>query len=146
MWRNQRSFSAGWPDEFEKNRPKCSPIHFIGQNEYIPKYYHGKKGHTNMGSFCNLQKNCPETAMAQWAKIRPIWSSWFSVTFFAAGTICLARNKKADLFAAERRMDCMYTQCEQKRRSRLQLHLQCMYVFKCLVFCQLFLFVHSSKE
>jgi hypothetical protein len=42
----------------------------------------------NKCNFCNFQKNSPKKTIAQWAKIRPIWSPWLQVNCFcAAGSI-----------------------------------------------------------
>jgi hypothetical protein len=39
------SLAAVWPDEFVKNRPKCSPNGFL--TKLLDDFYSGKKKHQN---------------------------------------------------------------------------------------------------
>jgi hypothetical protein len=77
LLRRRRSSAAGWPDEFVKKRPKCSPRHFIVKT--MRNLNSLKKLAKNVGSSCNFQSNRPKLTVAHWANFRPIWSPWSAV-------------------------------------------------------------------
>jgi hypothetical protein len=72
--------STGWPDEFVKNRPKCSPTAFL--SKIVHNFYCVKKSHKN-----SVIKNCPKKIIPRYAKNRQFWSG-----------VCRTQNPKIGVY------------------------------------------------